>query len=208
MKLSYTNCKTITLSQIEPINELQGENEVWLKDAMIEDIDKIVIGVRYNCCDNTYLETEIDCQESESDTSFYVIIDLRNSDCEYESDFIVIDTDLQTITLTKEFFTALNPSSPDHLLDGVYTITISIYYADGSFYEEENCIFVDCQTACKLAAYMAQNLGSAKATELAMIHFALTEAANCECVCDDLCTLFEYLWNSLNGIQITSNCGC
>lgn len=200
MKLIYTDCKTITLIKIEPINELQGENEVWLKDAMIEDIDKIVIGVRYNCCDNTYLETEIDCQESESDTSF--------SDCEYESDFIVIDTDLQTITLTKEFFTALNPSSPDHLLDGVYTITISIYYADGSFYEEENCIFVDYQTACKLAAYMAQNLGSAKATELAMIHFALTEAANCECVCDDLCTLFEYLWNSLNGIQITSNCGC
>lgn len=200
MKLIYTDCKTITLIKIEPINELQGENEVWLKDAMIEDIDKIVIGVRYNCCDNTYLETEIDCQESESDTSF--------SDCEYESDFIVIDTDLQTITLTKEFFTALNPSSPDHLLDGVYIITISIYYADGSFYEEENCIFVDYQTACKLAAYMAQNLGSAKATELAMIHFALIEAANCECVCDDLCTLFEYLWNSLNGIQITSNCGC
>lgn len=200
MKLSYTDCKTITLSQIEPIDELQGVGETWLEDAMVSDIDRIVIGVRYNCCDNTYLETEIDCQESESDVSF--------GDCEYESDYIIIDTDAQTITLTEDFFAALNPSSPTHILDGVYTITISIYYTDGSFYEEENCIFVDCQTACKLAAYIAQNLGSSKATELAMIHFALTEAANCECVCENLCTLFEYLWNSLNNIQISSNCGC
>lgn len=109
------------------------------------------------------------------------------------------------IELDYTLFSQLNSTQ---LADGIYTTTITFYYTDGTFIQYSNCIFVDCTVACLLATYMATNIGTEMATTLAMIHYALQESEGCECVCEDKCVLFEYLWNNLSTVPTTSGCNC
>lgn len=125
------------------------------------------------------------------------------SDCELDSDYITIENN--TIVIDHSMFSSLNATS---LLDGIYNVSITFYFTDGSFETYENCIFVDCQTACKLATYMAANLGKPVATEMAMLHYALHEASLCECECENLCILFGDLWNKLFNTPLIGGCNC
>ena len=123
--------------------------------------------------------------------------------CDEGTDPVIIEDG--EIVIDHELFSVFNPTQ---LADGIYTVTVAFYLTDGTYIQYTNCIFVDCTVACKLATYMAANIGTEMSTTLAMIHYALQESEGCECVCEDKCKLFEYLWNNLSTVTTSSGCNC
>ena len=144
----------------------------------------INITVKYNCCNNVIF----------SETSDGLVFASENA-----------EVDNNNIIIHYTFFSNLNPTN---LQDGIYEIIITFNFSDDSFIQYSNCLFVDCSLSCKLANYMATNLGTEKATTLAMIHYSLKEAANCECECEKMCRLYRYLYEELTDNKIDYGCNC
>lgn len=89
--------------------------------------------------------------------------------------------------------------------DGVYTVKITFTKNNNSTFTDTSCIFIDCETRCKVA----EKLNTVTTdTNLHLLYYALTSASNCGCQCDNMCKLYEELLLELGTNSLTSNCGC
>lgn len=168
-----------------------------------ENFTKIEVEIKYNCCDSIIFEdTILPIEESSSSsTSSSSEVDTNVGEGEYSymnSDYeIVIDKDIFTT-----FTTSYIPS-------GVYTITIKIYFdEDVLIYETFNCIFVDYDIDCQVVNFMANNLTTETGTEVGILYYALKNSTNCDCECDNICILYQTLYNYLNNTENINICGC
>ena len=182
MNIINNDCESLTVS-----DELF---QTYLEDPTLKTIE---VTVGYNCCDSLSFETTIEMNESSS----------GSESSEAGNEYVTIVNN--TLVIDHSLFASLKE---DSMADGIYTVTVKFTLESGEYYSNTNCLFVDNVSACLLVTYMADNLGTEKSTSLAMIHYALTEGANCECTCSNMCTLFEYLWNNISTTNTTINCGC
>jgi len=82
------------------------------------------------------------------------------------------------------------------LSDGVYKIEIKGFYDDDTIATEFACIFVDCETKCKVL--------EAQCIEATLWHYILTQSYSCNCNCDKL----QDIWDALQA-KLDNGCnGC
>lgn len=91
----------------------------------------------------------------------------------------------------------------DTLIDGVYKVKIKATKENGTWVEEENCAFIDCETKCKVAdfvtAFLSLNVEDKdEALFVTMSHYALINGSNCGCNCKELCDLYFNLYEILS----------
>ena len=150
----------------------------------IENFAEYVIArieVRLNCCDDNKW--------------FYEIPDLTAT----------VITDKVYIDANNNF--VINPSLfGGEILDGVYTIEISLYEPNGSLFGDTGCIFVDCETKCKVYELIKTLTNDEEKTQILMKHYSLTVGSNCSCDCEDLCNIYKSLLSDLGDIDY--DCGC
>jgi len=161
----------------------------------LEDFSKIEISITYNCCETlVFTDTLFPVEESESGVE---------SESEDEPIAEGVHSYLQDgkIYISKDLFTNIG------ITNGIYTITVVFYLDDNIIFETYNCIFVDETIGCTLVSYMATHLGTSKATDLALVYYALKESEDCDCECENICVLYEYLWNNLFNYN-PNPCGC
>lgn len=85
------------------------------------------------------------------------------------------------------------------LPDGVYTITLTgIYVQDNIQVSELACIYIDCETKCKVleTGYV----------EAMMYHYTLNQSYTCNCNCDKLFEIWEALQHILTKNTICDKC--
>lgn len=145
------------------------------------NISKMVLTVTPNCCDEHAVEL--------------VVWDYGMTPLSYSN-------------VTKVLILPYSDVFPNEAryLDGVYSFNFKFEKNDGSSAESTNCIFVDCETKCKVAAALSE--GNKEAYK---IHKALTFTSECDkCSCDKACLLFEQLMAELSGEASTddNDCGC
>ncbi len=90
------------------------------------------------------------------------------------------------------------------LTDGIYQFDITINFATGTKIKMTKCIFRDCITKCKVFSYLA-TLDKTEESDIHLLHFALTNAINCECKCEDMCIIYEKILTIL-GETPSKNC--
>lgn len=79
------------------------------------------------------------------------------------------------------------------LADGVYKIQIKGFYDDDSIVTEFACVFVDCETKCKVL--------EAQCIEATLWHYILTQSYSCNCSCDKL----QDIWDALQ-LKLSNGC--
>lgn len=101
-------------------------------------------------------------------------------------------------------------------IDSLLKITIRLQKENG-YVQIQNCYFVDVTYKCKVAALLQNIIKENKdnsiekiSTIIHLLHYGLTNASNCGCNCEELCTVFTELTNLLKDIdpEILSDCGC
>lgn len=90
--------------------------------------------------------------------------------------------------------------------DGVYKIKVTLWRPSGTRVAQQNCLFFDCNTACKVSADL-EGATPEEQTELLMLHYGLTKGSNCACDCDTMCKMYQRLHVLLTNTEI-SDCGC
>lgn len=102
-------------------------------------------------------------------------------------------------------------------IDGVYKFNIKINKVSPTGYiMESNCTFIDVTTKCKVAALLhnikaeSMKTGEKPSTVAHLLHYALVNGSNCGCNCDELCKVYNELYNILTNVnpQLISDCGC
>lgn len=109
-----------------------------------------------------------------------------------------------SLLLSPEFF-----SQGNAFQDGVYSITLNYINSEGNIITENNCFFLDCNTACTVSTKIKelQEASNEKnATNIFLLHYTLTEGSNCGCNCEELCEIFRKLCTNLNSSSCL--CGC
>jgi hypothetical protein len=96
--------------------------------------------------------------------------------------------------------------------DGVYKVVITVTKdADGDGVDEvtteSNCFFMDCSTSCEVAKYIKNLLKTPADVEAHLLHFGLVNGSNCNCNCDEMCSLYTKLYNILNNTEACL-CNC
>lgn len=81
--------------------------------------------------------------------------------------------------------------------DGIYQIIVE-GVTTVSTIKEEKCSFIDNETKCKVSELVA--LGN---IEAGILYYTLGQAETCECVCENLCTIFCQL-----NEKLTNECNC
>jgi len=79
------------------------------------------------------------------------------------------------------------------LADGVYKVEIKAFYDDDSITTEFACVFVDCETKCKVL--------EAQCIEATLWHYILTQSYSCNCSCDKL----QDIWDALQ-VKLSNGC--
>lgn len=94
--------------------------------------------------------------------------------------------------------------------DGVYKFKVRITKKDGSWTEETNCFFLDINTKCKVSRFIEGIIEKKEeANNIHLAHYALINASNCGCNCEELCELYKYLLKLLdNNTSNIKDCGC
>lgn len=102
-------------------------------------------------------------------------------------------------------------------VDGIYKLSIKFTKSNG-YVQINNCIFVDITYSCKLASLITNILSENASVDTNentstiahILHYALNNANNCGCNCDEMCTVFNALADILTNIdpQTLSDCGC
>jgi hypothetical protein len=102
--------------------------------------------------------------------------------------------------------------------DGIYKLQITYFKVNnGGYFQEMNCIFVDITYRCKVATFLGDLVEETKdpskekiASNIMLLHYALTTSSNCNCNCTEMCDAFNQLTILLSGIdpQILTDCGC
>lgn len=83
------------------------------------------------------------------------------------------------------------------LEDGIYSFTLKITYNDDTVRNERGCMFVDLETACKVAEYVAET----QSLDVLFNYNLLTKAPLCGCECTNFCTILEHLWKTIGLID-------
>ena len=91
--------------------------------------------------------------------------------------------------------------------DGVYKVVFTGIKADDSVTTESNCFFMDCSTSCEVAKYIKNLLKTPADVEAHLLHFGLVNGSNCNCNCDEMCSLYTKLYNILNNTEACL-CNC
>ena len=92
--------------------------------------------------------------------------------------------------------------------DGVYKVVVTQIEDGGApITTESNCFFMDCSTSCEVAKYVKNLLKTPADVEAHLLHFGLVNGSNCNCNCDELCSLYSKLYNILNNTE-TCLCNC
>lgn len=120
-----------------------------------------------------------------------------------EDDVYMLDKDLY---IKPSFFDLTT------LEDGVYSFEL-IGYDGTEYFKEENCLFVDINTAARVATTLKNLLQETKeltlvdkessSTYISMLHYSLTVGSNEKCNCVDLCNAFTELICLLDSVDKT-----
>ena len=91
--------------------------------------------------------------------------------------------------------------------DGVYKVVITVTSTGGAVTTQSNCFFLDCSTSCDVAKYLKKLLKTPTDVEAHLLHFGLKTGGNCNCNCDEMCSVYTKLYNILNNTE-TCLCNC
>lgn len=168
-------------------------------ETHLQNFQEVEVSITHNCCvDKVFTDTIVPVEDSESESGEDLIIG--------QGDNSYIDSDYNII-IDKDIFLPLLLDT--HITDGIYTITIKIFFEDYVLiYEVYNCIFVDYEVGCDVVSFMANNLGEDTATEIGVLYYALKNSDNCDCECENICILYRDLWNRLYNSENINICGC
>lgn len=92
------------------------------------------------------------------------------------------------------------------IVDGVYTVEISMFQGNGTEFSDTGCIFIDCKTKCKVYELIKTLTTKEEKTQVLMKHYSLTVGSNCSCDCSDLCLIYKSLLEDLGNVDY--DCGC
>lgn len=114
---------------------------------------------------------------------------------------VILATDI--IYITPAFF------GLETFAEGVYEIELSLHLDHGYIVQFSGCYFLDVTMKCRLGLTSDFECGLNTAQmQYLMLHYSLTEASNCQCECDKMHTIYEFLNKSLPLNSKTQNCGC
>lgn len=96
--------------------------------------------------------------------------------------------------------------------DGLYSVTITIVQINGTTIVESGCIFINCNTQCRLANALPIATDE-DAQVMVYYYYGLTFTQSCMCDCTFLCKMYESLDTMLNNYSpsntsIDNACGC
>lgn len=158
----------------------------------ILDFTGITIKATLNCCDPQIIKSYDAVEIFSTASQFY------------------IDETTKILYVTPQLF------SQAEFTDGVYKIDVRFNKGVG-YTLISNCIFVDIDTKCQVAAVIQNILGEntrlgaeKPSTVIHILHYALVNGGNCGCNCDEMCDVYRELKQLLTEIdpQILNDCGC
>jgi len=104
--------------------------------------------------------------------------------------------------------------SPDffgltEFIEGIYEIELTLHYKLKYLAQFSNCYFLDLTMKCRLG--LPENTGcglNSLQIQYLMMHYSLTQASNCQCDCNKMHTIYQFLNANLPSTFNTVNCGC
>jgi hypothetical protein len=152
----------------------------WWQD---QDNYSLTITVTINCCSDPY-EIILDSADPN-----LLVFPATPEDSSY--------------VLLPEFF----EFDTESLKDGIYHIQITNTENDtGSYTQEQECVFIDCETKCMVFEYIRDNEDN---FNVHTTYLALQYASQCDdCDCKSSCVLYERLAYYLGLSVKVDDCGC
>jgi hypothetical protein len=146
---------------------------------------RVKIEATINCCPELYSQESL---FSAPDTTYFVVL-------------------ADSIQVKPGFFA----STP--LKDGVYHFDVKAFKNDNTYTYEENCSFIDITYKCKVAATIKTLLDKSEdglvASNVHVLHYALTNGSNCGCNCTEMCNIFRELTKLIIPVKLQNqSCGC
>lgn len=117
-----------------------------------------------------------------------------NCEGSYSDTIIEGDVTLLTGTFTVDLLTLFGSST---LADSIYSFVLTILYNDETVDVEYGCLFVDNETKCNVA----QCVKDKQMLELQLDHWIITASQDCNCNCENLCTIYKRMLNELSSCQ-------
>lgn len=135
----------------------------------------------------------------------------------------VIASDM--LNTNNPFYTNINKFSIEpikfglpSITDGIFSFEVKLNKSNSAGYILfNNCIFIDINYKCKVATVLKYLLTEIQdeykekvATNILLLHYAISNGSNCGCNCIDLCKAFAELTNliSIVNTKILEDCGC
>lgn len=114
--------------------------------------------------------------------------------CEGTYSDTIVEGDVTDSTFTVDLSTLFGTSS---LSDSIYSFILTTTMDDDETFVEYGCVFVDNDTKCQVATCVKDK----QMLELQLDHWIITQAQDCDCNCETLCTIYKRLLNELSSCQ-------
>lgn len=158
-----------------------------------------------NDCLKLGITESVSLSDFVSDPSLLTGVNIKvvYNEAEYTNDYLVpfplCDDNEGFVQCGSNFF--ITPKFFDFtekLPDGVYTVTLTGVYADSIQITETACMYIDCETKCRVL--------ESQCLEAMMYHYTLNQSYTCNCNCDKLFTMWEALQHILSKDNICDKC--
>lgn len=127
-----------------------------------------------------------------------------------KKEFFTFNTNEESFIVNENLHITPSFFDMENFMDGIYKFKIRLTKQNGSWIEEKMCFFMDINTKCKVSRKIESIIeDDIEGNNIHMAHYALVNASNCGCNCNELCELYKYLLNLLGESKDkNTDCGC
>ena len=109
---------------------------------------------------------------------------------------------VDNVIITPTFFNSLQ------LTEGVYSIEWTLHTIQNQLLTESACYFLEKSLKCRLLGVKEIDCRDRKQLDFTLLHYSLIQASNCNCDCEKMNIIYQYLNKHLPLTPNTEDCGC
>lgn len=137
-----------------------------------------------------------------------VTITTRHDDVEYSEDFQVTANDEGVAFAPDKFILLPQFFGITSFTDCIISLTVTFRTTTKESSTEQTCYFMDCTFKCKLPTITNFHCLD-DSVKLTMLHYSLKQSSNCDCDCNSMYTVFQFLQKQIGNLtQNIEDCGC
>lgn len=142
---------------------------------------------------------------------YYIVpttMTIRHDNVLYSEDFQVSANDEGIAFAVDKFILTPTFFNIGQFTDSIISLTVTFRTVNKESTTEQTCYFMDCTFKCKLPTITNFHCLD-DSVKLTMLHYSLKQASNCDCDCNSMYIVFQYLQKQIGNLtQNIEDCGC